>query len=1142
MAVCDAQRKGFVKWLVLAILGVMLMGLAAFAAPQQALAEDPQDNGGYDVGYFWVDLGNGKTSDRMVKREKVVLDSGAMVFYSGMDWSSNCSVVWTLGEGADSYMEISQPSPTLVDHATQATLKVKDDKIDSIQDGYEFTITATLWGEGVDLETRQLTMHVVNDYYDVRFTQEDCEAFQLALPTQSVSVTSYLVKVENGTDGAIVTYVPEQVDHFTAECETRNAEVTVNGDEVNVAKNKNEDTRIRVSAFLAGQQEPCADACFSSGQVGFDIWFDGGQGVVFTNADYAVSADTAGFQGVGANPNEFVYDTDYFLMGYMIMGFDAHGEPIVGVGDNDDKQLFPDRENNLIAVKSDTTELTIGTMSAFQGGRSTFTFSQEGLEDLYDLGVRFMVVYIGASDVTEAHNRIAMTGPGKYLGVSLQEPEYKVVDDGQFFPGDTFWLDKNTQARVRDGFYPEGADINAAITSAVITPAEQRVVDVTEETEGWNLEAKNTGEVTATVTYTLDDSSITEGTNHYAGEEFTDVVTLKVTEENWQVDINFSGGNDRMLPESEKTATPSVALNRFNKQSLVYPADLPEAELQWGLIGDSEGVDPDEDEMGIDQLPAQESEHFKIAKGEGGSITIESKGLGEGEDEAWVSLRLSVFMPDEGGQMVEVARNERNLCICRNYSVLMAAPGEGYTDVFAECGEAGVAPTDVPMTAAVMNYFLDDQGQWQCVDVSDQFNFSFREEDWHGARSDRNLLQIDNEGDRNLILHDEGGINCLTFVESGIDATSLPWEARIRVEAEPKDEQADHDYGWQGTDFRLTLCGGHAWKYAGPEDDNHDVYACGKCGATKIDDRHECVCRDHVTKYASPEGPGVVTHVCTVCGKMTSDLIAAPAKVELSESSVTYTGGPQGTTVTAVKDSKGNVIDKKYYEVSYPPVCKNAGTYDVTITFGNGLMPAKSGVAKIDNPYAGELVAKFTVKPVSLASAKLSATTYTYNGKVRKPAVTATATVKGKTVTIADAVTASNDNVTVTYASGCKVVGKYKVTVKGKGNYTGTKTLYFTINPSGTTLSSVTAVSKGFTATWKAQKTQTTGYEIRYSTSSKMTSAKIVPITKNTTVSKKVTGLTAGKKYYVQVRTYKSVSGTKYYSAWSASKAVTTKK
>ena len=56
-----------------------------------------------------------------------------------------------------------------------------------------------------------------------------------------------------------------------------------------------------------------------------------------------------------------------------------------------------------------------------------------------------------------------------------------------------------------------------------------------------------------------------------------------------------------------------------------------------------------------------------------------------------------------------------------------------------------------------------------------------------------------------------------------------------------------------------------------------------------------------------------------------------------------------------------------------------------------------------------------------------------------------------------------------------------------------------------------------------------------------MAGAKTVTITKNKTLSKTVKKLKAKKKYYVQVRTYKTSGGKNYYSAWSAKKAIKTK-
>ena len=69
---------------------------------------------------------------------------------------------------------------------------------------------------------------------------------------------------------------------------------------------------------------------------------------------------------------------------------------------------------------------------------------------------------------------------------------------------------------------------------------------------------------------------------------------------------------------------------------------------------------------------------------------------------------------------------------------------------------------------------------------------------------------------------------------------------------------------------------------------------------------------------------------------------------------------------------------------------------------------------------------------------------------------------------------------------------------------------------------------------------------MQYSTSSKFKSAKTVTISKNKTTSKSVSKLSSKKKYYVRVRTYKTVKiggkSVKLYSGWSKAKSVTTKK
>ncbi|MGN0531830.1 MAG: leucine-rich repeat protein [Eubacterium sp.] len=236
-----------------------------------------------------------------------------------------------------------------------------------------------------------------------------------------------------------------------------------------------------------------------------------------------------------------------------------------------------------------------------------------------------------------------------------------------------------------------------------------------------------------------------------------------------------------------------------------------------------------------------------------------------------------------------------------------------------------------------------------------------------------------------------------------------------------------------------------------------------------------------VTKKATCTEAGVKTYTCTVCDATKTESIPKLAH--------TY----KAYTTRATTSSSGKIVTK----------CSVCGAVKSTQT-----------IARI-------------------SSVKLSGTSYTYNGKVKTPSVTVKNTA-GKTLV-------KNTDYTVSYASGRKNVGKYAVKVTFKGKYSGTKTLYFTIKPKATSISSISAKSKGFTVKWYRRSTQTTGYQVQYSTSSKFTGPKTVTVSKYSTTSKTVSKLKAKKRYYVRVRTYKIVNGTRYYSSWSKYKTVTTK-
>lgn len=168
----------------------------------------------------------------------------------------------------------------------------------------------------------------------------------------------------------------------------------------------------------------------------------------------------------------------------------------------------------------------------------------------------------------------------------------------------------------------------------------------------------------------------------------------------------------------------------------------------------------------------------------------------------------------------------------------------------------------------------------------------------------------------------------------------------------------------------------------------------------------------------------------------------------------------------------------------------------------------------------------------------LSAASLVYNGKNRKPVVKIT-DIQGKTI--------SSSQYQVTYQNN-KMVGKASATIIFKDNYSGAMKKTFTIVPKGTSISKLTAKSRGFTVKWKKQTAQTTGYIIQYSTSSKFAkkSTKSVTIKNSRTTGKTISKQKAKKKYYVRICTYKTVKvkgkAVKLCSKWSKVKSVSTRK
>ncbi len=278
-----------------------------------------------------------------------------------------------------------------------------------------------------------------------------------------------------------------------------------------------------------------------------------------------------------------------------------------------------------------------------------------------------------------------------------------------------------------------------------------------------------------------------------------------------------------------------------------------------------------------------------------------------------------------------------------------------------------------------------------------------------------------------------------------------------------------------------------------------------------------------VDKAASIGVKGSKHKECTVCKKVleTAEIPAlsrisiSKASVTLSTSTYAYDGKAKKPGVTVKLNGK-TLKNGTDYTVSYSNNTK-VGTATVKITGKGNYTGSVSKTYSIKNNFK-----KATVSGISNKS---------YTGKN----ITQSITVKynGKTLK-------NGTDYTVSYSNN-KNIGTATVKIAGKGSYTGTITKTFKINPAKQKIQKLTAKSKAFFIDW-AQKGSATGYEIQYATNSKFTSAKKVTITNKKTDKTTVSKLSGKKKYYVRVRSYTTVKGTKYYGAWSASKSVTTKK
>ncbi|MGN1328739.1 MAG: fibronectin type III domain-containing protein [Eubacterium sp.] len=169
------------------------------------------------------------------------------------------------------------------------------------------------------------------------------------------------------------------------------------------------------------------------------------------------------------------------------------------------------------------------------------------------------------------------------------------------------------------------------------------------------------------------------------------------------------------------------------------------------------------------------------------------------------------------------------------------------------------------------------------------------------------------------------------------------------------------------------------------------------------------------------------------------------------------------------------------------------------------------------------------------ASVALSQEKYTFDGTNKYPSVTV--------YNRAGAVIPSSEY-TVTYEDNVLPGKAFVIISFNSYSYEGEMTKSFSISPQKQSVTYLNSKkSNSITVKW-TRDNNVSGYEIQYSTSPKFykSKTKTIEISKKSATSKTIDKLQGNKKYYVRVRSYKTVDSVRIYGAWSNKQYVKTKK
>ncbi len=371
-----------------------------------------------------------------------------------------------------------------------------------------------------------------------------------------------------------------------------------------------------------------------------------------------------------------------------------------------------------------------------------------------------------------------------------------------------------------------------------------------------------------------------------------------------------------------------------------------------------------------------------------------------------------------------------------------------------------------------------------------------------------------------------------TNVDASYNTTSSDGKSETKVDANLGSKIVDNAVENKSTEVKVdatTTAGGSteasvvlpATAVKGLSDKTQASITVGTDNATVSLDKKAV---DAVSEKAGEEGE---VKLIVQNKEVSENKVVIELKIETSNGVVSdFKGGTATVTVPVHKDLKDKELVGVYIDDNGKYIVIGGKLNDDgTFTFTTGHFSTFAVMTKAD--------AEAAVAAQDITNAEVSGITdKTYNGKDITQAVV---------VKLGENTLAEGTDYEVAYENN-KNVGFGSVKIAGKGKYEGEITKIFKINPKGVSLTSVKAQKKAIKATWKKSANKVSGYQVRYSTSSKFKTCKTVSVKYTKKINSRVIKkLKANKRYYVKVRTYTKTLGGTCYSDWSKVKSVKVK-